>query len=200
MTDAIAHAVRTLRAGGIVGFPTETVFGLAADPTNPAAVAALFRLKGRPSSKPITLLIGPATDPNDWVYWTSHAQTLTDQLWPGPLTVVCKLRAPISPVITAGGTSLGLRMPAHPTALALLEAFGGPLAVPSANLSGQPALTSATDVRAVFGDRLPIVLDGPPCQVGQASTVISLVGTPTVLRSGAISTPTIVKLIGSTVQ
>lgn len=200
MTDPITQAVRTLKAGGVVGFPTETVFGLAADPTNAAAVAALFTLKGRPTSKPITLLIGPNTDPNDWVYWTEQAQTLTDYAWPGPLTVVCKLRARVSPVITAGGSTLGLRMPAHPTALALLNAFGGPLAVPSANLSGEPALTCATDVRATFGDRLPTVLDGPPCQVGQASTVISLVDIPTVLRSGTISTATIAKLLGTTVQ
>ena len=200
MTDPITQAVQILKNGGVVGFPTETVFGLAADPTNPAAISALFTLKGRPASKPITLLIGRNANPNDWVDWNPYAQTLSEYAWPGPLTIVCKLHAPVSPILTAGGDTLGLRMPAHPTALALLDAFGGPLAVPSANLSGEPALTTATAVRSTFGDRLPLVLDGPPCEVGQASTVLSLVQRPTVLRAGTISKATISKVLGTVVQ
>lgn len=187
MIDA---AARILRGGGLVAFPTETVYGLGADATQGRAVARIYEAKGRPSFNPLIVHVGA----RDWVDALAAPDARFDALarafWPGPLTLVMRRRAdcPVSELVSAGLPSLALRMPAHPLALALLARTGRPLAAPSANRSGTVSPTQAAHVRASLGDRVDLVLDGGPCAVGIESTVLDITGpTPTILRPGAIT-------------
>ena len=185
----LQHAVAALRAGELVGMPTETVYGLGADASNPDAVKKIFELKGRPSSHPVIVHI---SDPKHVARWAREvspaAQKLADAFWPGPLTLVLKRAASVSDVITGGQDTVAIRVPSHPVAQQLLSAFGGGVAAPSANRFGHVSPTRAEHVREEFGDELSIVLDGDDCQIGLESTIVSCVGVvPHLLRPGSIT-------------
>jgi len=184
----IERAAELLRAGELVAFPTETVYGLGADATNPAAVAKIFAAKGRPAHNPLIAHVASIEVARRYAAeWPAAAQRLAERFWPGPLTVVVRRTAAIADNVAAGGSTVGLRVPDHPAALALLRAFNGPVAGPSANRSNYVSPTSAAHVRGEFGDAVT-VLDGGPCRVGIESTVVDVTGErPRVLRPGAIT-------------
>lgn len=195
---AIEDAVRVLRAGGVVGVPTETVYGVAGDARNPEAIARLFALKGRPDGRPLPVLL-PDVDalvrlcPD----LPDAARVLGAAFWPGPLTLVVPRPPGLPDALTAGGDTLGVRVPRHPVALALLQAFGGALATPSANRHGEVSATDAESARAAFGGDLGLVLDGGASAVGVESTVIDLTqDPPRLLRAGALSAEAIEEVLG----
>jgi L-threonylcarbamoyladenylate synthase len=182
-------AVRILRSGGLVGLPTETVYGLAGDALDPGAVGRIFEVKGRPADNPLIVHLGSSAQLDLVVARpTPLADALAARFWPGPLTVVLDAAADVPAITTGGLDTVAVRVPDHPVAAALLAAFGGPLAAPSANRSGRPSSTTAQHVVAEFGDDLEVVLDGGPCPVGLESTVVDARGTePVVLREGSIT-------------
>lgn len=186
MTE-LEQAIAALKAGDIVAFPTETVYGLGADALKPQAVERIFVAKGRPADRPLTVHLGPKVRPQIWVEeWTTDAQVLADRFWPGPLTLILPKAAHVSDIVTGGLNTVGLRVPSHPLAIALLNGFGGGVAAPSANRSGTLSPTTAAHVRASLGSRVKHILDGGPCTIGLESTVLSLVGEPKILRQGAL--------------
>jgi L-threonylcarbamoyladenylate synthase len=191
-------AVVALRRGEAIGLPTETVYGLAADAGNADAVRNIFILKGRPADHPLIVHIADAEDLNDWaIAIPDSARRLAKAFWPGPLTLILKKRDGVASVVTGGQDSIGLRCPAHPIALAVLRAFGGGLAAPSANRFGHVSPTRAQHVRDEFGAAVPIVLDGGDCEVGIESTIVDLSGaTPRLLRPGRISRAELEAVIG----
>jgi L-threonylcarbamoyladenylate synthase len=195
----VTHAVEVLRAGGLVAFPTETVYGLGADASNANAVRRLFAVKGRPPSHPVIAHLGRQARLDDWaVDVTEHARALATALWPGPCTLVVR-RKPGTTVdeVTGGRDTVGLRVPDHPLALELLDAFGGALAAPSANRFGRVSPTTAAHVHADLGDDVDVVLDGGPCAVGVESTIVDCTSaTPAVLRLGGVPVETIERIIG----
>jgi L-threonylcarbamoyladenylate synthase len=195
----ITQAVTLLQSGALVAFPTETVYGLGADARQGEAVAAIYTAKGRPSFNPLIVHVADATAADRYVEWTPQAKVLAAAFWPGPLTLVLPLRAGhgLSALVTAGLTTVGIRVPAHPVAQALLRALGGPVAAPSANPSGRISPTTADHVHAGLGGRIAAVLDGGPCDVGLESTIIGFDGPRAVLlREGGISAERIEQLIG----
>ena len=217
-TDAeIAQGVTVLRAGGVVAFPTETVYGLGADALNAEAVARVFLTKGRPSTNPLIVHVtGIEMAKSLASSWPIEAELLARALWPGPLTIVVPKAAAIPASVTAGGSTVALRQPAHLVAAALLKAFGGPLVGPSANVSGHVSPTTSAHVRTEFGDRV-LVLEGGTCSVGIESTVVEILGKPPtglvaaelvagglvagglvarILRPGAISAEVIARVLG----
>ncbi|HMF82375.1 MAG TPA: L-threonylcarbamoyladenylate synthase [Acidimicrobiia bacterium] len=189
-TDAdISRAAEILQGGGLVAFPTETVYGLGADADNPAALARLYAVKGRPADHPVIVHVG---EPPQLGYWAADvpdaARRLGDAFWPGPLTVVVRRAARVRDEVTGGGDTVGVRVPAQPAALALLRAFGGGIAAPSANRFGQVSPTTADDVRADLGDDVDLVLDGGPCSVGVESTIVDCTGDELLLlRPGGVT-------------
>ena len=185
----VAEAVAALRAGQVIGLPTETVYGLAGDAANTEAVARIFALKRRPPDHPLIVHLGDAAQLDDWARVVPEsARRLARRFWPGPLTLVLPRAARVSDAVTGGQDTVALRMPAHPLARAVLTAFGGALAAPSANRFGRISPTRAEHVRAEFGDAVPCVLDGGPCTVGIESTIVDLsTGAPRILRPGAIT-------------
>jgi len=185
----LTHAVLRLREGRLVAFPTETVYGLAADARNPAAVRRVFDLKQRPARNPLIVHVPDVATAKTLVsVWPAAADALAREFWPGPLTLVLPRSLNVHDVITAGGDTVAIRCPDHPLALALLRAFGGPLVGPSANPSGSVSPTRAEHVAAAFTPLQVLVLDGGPCRVGIESTVLSLAHSPPrILRQGAIS-------------
>ena len=188
MSEIVDQAVRILRRGGVVAFPTETVYGLGADATNADAVARVFQIKGRPSTNP--LIVHVADEQIARRYATEFpiaATKLVARFWPGPLTIVLPKAPAIVSSVTAGLDTVGLRAPNHPLALALLRAFDGPLAGPSANKSTRVSPTTAQHVRDELGDAADLIMDGGPCLVGIESTVLSLVDRPMILRRGAVT-------------
>ena len=196
----LEQAIAALRAGEIVAFPTETVYGLGADALKPQAVARIFAAKGRPADRPLTVHLGPTVRPETWVAeWTADAQALADAFWPGPLTLILPKAAHVSDIVTGGLDTVGLRVPSHPLAMALLDGFGGGVAAPSANRSGTLSPTTAAHVRASLGSRVKHVLDGGPCTIGLESTVLSLVDAPRILRQGALRAQDISDVIGKPV-
>ena len=197
MIDAvIAKAVALLRAGQVVALPTETVYGLGADALNPAAVARIFALKGRPADHPLIVHLPPDEPLEQWAADVPPtARALAQAFWPGPLTMILARGARVPRAVTGGQDTVALRVPDHPVALALLRAFGSGIAAPSANRFGHLSPTTAAHVRDEFGDALPLVLDGGPCRVGIESTIVDLTrGTPVVLRPGAISAADIARV------
>lgn len=184
----IAAAVAALRAGELVAFPTETVYGLGADARNPVALHKVFALKGRPADHPLILHLHSAADLDQWVAEVPPmARQLAARFWPGPLTLVLPKAATVSTVLTGGQDSVAIRVPSHPVARALLAAFGSGLAAPSANRYGRVSPTRAAHVRDEFPAGLR-VLEGGDCEVGLESTIVSLLGDqPILLRPGAIS-------------
>ncbi|GAU71344.1 L-threonylcarbamoyladenylate synthase [Streptomyces sp. NBRC 110611] len=173
-----------LRAGGLVAFPTETVYGLGADAEDPAAVSLIFQVKGRPPSHPLIVHIGSAEYLDDWVQDVpATARLLAERFWPGPLTLVLRRGRRVPLEATGGLETVAVRVPDHPVALALLAAFGGGVTAPSANRFGQVSPTTANDVRAGLGDAVDFVLDGGPCEVGVESTIVDATGEiPTILN------------------
>jgi L-threonylcarbamoyladenylate synthase len=195
---AIERAAETLRSGGLVAFPTETVYGLGADATNPQAVRKIFAAKGRPSTNPLIVHVHNTDAARRYVtHWPDSAQKLADAFWPGPLTLVLPKTDVIAPEVTAGLPSVGLRVPNHPLALALLRAFDGPVAAPSANRSNRISPTTADHVLSDLGDSVEIILDGGPCMRGIESTVLNLTTEiPTILRAGDVGQWQIENVIG----
>lgn len=199
--ELVAKAADVLRAGGLVAFPTETVYGLGADATNEAAVAKVFAVKGRPATNPLIVHVADARAAGWYAaVWPEKAERLAKAFWPGPLTIVLPRRTdmpkPIVPIVTAGLASVGLRCPDHPLAYALLMGSDLPLAAPSANRSNRVSPTTAQHVRDELGDDVDMILDGGPCRVGIESTVIDLSGPPAILRPGGISRERIEDIIG----
>ena len=188
--SAIRDAARILARGGLVAFPTETVYGLGADATNGAAVAAIFAAKGRPRFNPLIVHLARAEDAALHADLPSAAQALATRFWPGPLTLVAPRRAgtPLSELVSAGLDTVALRVPGHPVAQALLRAAGLPVAAPSANLSGRISATAAAHVAEGLGGHVDLVLDGGAAPLGIESTVIGFDGDALVLlRPGAIA-------------
>lgn len=185
---AIAAAADTLRAGGLVAFPTETVYGLGADAFNERAVAEVFKLKGRPTNNPLIVHVADEAMAERVVKaWPPEARELARRFWPGPLTIVLPKAHGVPSAVTGGGPNVAVRCPDHPVALELIRAFGGPIVGPSANPSGKVSPTTAAHVRESFPGVDLMVLDGGACRAGIESTVLSLAeDEPTVLRLGAI--------------
>lgn len=200
----IAGAVSRLRAGGLVAFPTETVYGLGADARSDAAVARVFSVKRRPPANPLIVHTADEAGARELAAgWSEQAAALARAFWPGPLTLVLPRRAgAVADAAAAGGPTVALRVPDHPVALALLRAFGGPLVGPSANPSGYVSPTRAEHVRAHFDADEVLTLDGGPCRAGIESTVVWLCGTgrPRVLRSGVIGPGQIAAALGAPVD
>jgi L-threonylcarbamoyladenylate synthase len=198
-TDAdIALAAEALRRGGLVAFPTETVYGLGADADNPTALARLYAIKRRPGEHPVIVHVG---EPSRLVEWAAHvpaaARLLGDALWPGPLTLVVRRAARVLDEVTGGGDTVGVRVPDQPVALALLGAFGGGIAAPSANRFGHVSPTTARDVRADLGDDVDLVLDDGPCTVGVESTIVDCTGNdPVILRPGGVTRERLQQVLG----
>ncbi|MBS3747191.1 MAG: threonylcarbamoyl-AMP synthase [Wenzhouxiangellaceae bacterium] len=187
--EDLERAADLLRAGQLVAFPTETVYGLGADAANPEAVADIFRAKGRPADHPVIVHLPAAEALAHWARDVSaSAQRLADMFWPGPLTLVLKRAEGVSDAITGGQDTVGLRVPGNPTALALLQAFGGAVAAPSANRFGHVSPTTAEHVIEEFSTgEVAAVVDGGPCAVGVESTIVDLSGSsPRLLRPGMI--------------
>jgi L-threonylcarbamoyladenylate synthase len=182
------QAVQLLRDGGVVAFPTDTVYGVGVDPFQPQAVRKLYRIKGRPEDKPIAILVGSIEDVARVAQTPSRTfSRLADRFWPGGLTLIVETRE-LPPEITAGGSTVGVRMPDHPLTLELLRGFGGPIATTSANRSGEHSATSAEEVGAQLGDRVNLIVDGGDTITKVASTVLDLsVSPPKILRHGGIS-------------
>ncbi|HUF87077.1 MAG TPA: L-threonylcarbamoyladenylate synthase [Thermohalobaculum sp.] len=185
----IARAAGLLRAGRLVAFPTETVYGLGADAGDGRAVAGIFAAKGRPRFNPLIVHVTDLAAAARLVVLPAPARRLAEAFWPGPLTLVAPMRdgAGVAGLVTAGLPTLAVRVPAHPLAQALLAAFGGPVAAPSANRSGQLSPTTAAHVIAALGGRIAAVLDGGPCPVGLESSIIGFAGERAVLlRPGGL--------------
>lgn len=195
---ALAAAVQALRGGGLVAFPTETVYGLGADARSPDAVARIFAAKGRPSDHPLIVHLGSAEQLDDWaVDVPDAARRLADAFWPGPLALLLRRAAGVPDAVTGGLETVGLRVPGHPVALALLRAFGGGIAAPSANRYGRVSPTCADHVRAELGERVDVVLDGGRCGVGVESTIVDVSGAvPRILRPGAVTAADLERVLG----
>jgi L-threonylcarbamoyladenylate synthase len=194
----IEQAVSILRRGGVVAFPTETVYGLGADATNAPAVRKVFAVKGRPATNPVIVHVADVNVAQRFAAsWPESAQKLTTKFWPGPLTIVLPKVDVIATAVTAGKKTVALRCPDHPLTLELLRAFDGPLIGPSANRSSRVSPTTAQHVADELGAKIDMVLDGGPCKVGIESTVVDLsVSPPMVLRPGTISRYQIEAVIG----
>ncbi len=200
--NLIAKAVALLRAGELVAFPTETVYGLGADASNANAVAKIFAAKGRPADHPLIVHIPDASHLARWARDVPHtAHTLAVMYWPGPLTLILKKQATVPDAVTGGQDTVGLRVPRHPLALQLLKEFNGGIAAPSANRFGRISPTVAEHVREELGDAVSLILDGGPCNVGIESTIVDLSrGQPVVLRPGAITAQQIAAILDMEVK
>ena len=185
----VSYAAALLRSGGIVAFPTETVYGLGADATCATAVGRVFAAKGRPATNPLIVHVADAGLARRWTTaWPEAAERLAKAFWPGPLTMILPAAPELAPGVLAGGTTVGVRVPAHPLAIALLAECCLPIAAPSANRSNELSPTTADAVRESLGGAVDYVLDGGPCRVGIESTVVDLTTDPVrVLRPGMIS-------------
>ncbi|MFN0019738.1 MAG: L-threonylcarbamoyladenylate synthase [Pirellulaceae bacterium] len=188
-TREIQEAAAILRSGGLVAFPTETVYGLGADADNETAVRSIFVAKGRPADHPVIVHLADLSQVFDWTTdFPELARRLAEKFWPGPLTLILKRSPRAKDVVTGGLSTVGLRVPSHPVAQALLREFGGAIAAPSANRFGRVSPTRVQHVQAEFGDALPLILDGGKCDVGLESTIVDFSGSePVILRPGAIS-------------
>ncbi len=186
--EATAEAARVLIAGGLVAFPTETVYGLGADATNGEAIARLYDAKGRPAFNPLIAHVPDVPAAKELVTFDDAAAALATAFWPGPLTLVLPKAAtcPAAELVSAGLDTLAVRMPNHPVARAILKSFGGTIAAPSANRSGHVSPTTAAHVLADLGGRINFIVDGGPTPVGVESTIVACLGEPMLLRSGGL--------------
>jgi L-threonylcarbamoyladenylate synthase len=200
--DAIARAADLLRAGALVALPTETVYGLGADAANPDAVRQIYAAKGRPADHPLIVHLAEADQLVDWASEIPReAIALARAFWPGPLTMILKKDPDVNDLVSGGQNTLGLRVPDHPVALALLRAFGGGIAAPSANRFGRISPTTARHVEDELGDAVAMILDGGACDVGIESTILDLSrNEPVILRPGMIGRDAIAAVIGRPVR
>lgn len=200
--NGVRVAAEILQAGGLVALPTETVYGLAADAENGAAVAAIFAAKGRPANQPVIIHVLPEQAVRYAKRWPERAALLADAFWPGPLTLVVPRSDRALPVATGGLQSVGLRCPAHPVTAAVIRAVDRGLAAPSANRYGHVSPTSGAHVLSDLDGRIDAVLDAGPCEVGLESTIVELLpGEPaTLLRRGGIAVDAIEEVLGSTMR
>jgi len=196
--DAIEAGARCLAAGGLVAFPTETVYGLGADARNGEAIARLYAAKGRPSFNPLIAHAADIANARRVGVFTAAAEKLAAAFWPGPLTLVLAKQPDcnVADLALAGLDSVAVRVPQHPVARALLKAFGGPVVAPSANRSGHVSPTSASHVLADLRGRIDLIIDAGPCTVGVESTIVSCMERPTLLRPGGIPREAIEKVLG----
>jgi L-threonylcarbamoyladenylate synthase len=196
--QGIVEAVGTLQRGGLTAFPTETVYGLGADVRNPLAVRRIFAVKGRPLGHPLIIHIAEGADLDRWARKVPGvALRLAQRFWPGPLTLILKRHPEVLDIVTGGQDTVGLRCPAHPAALTLLQAFGEGVVAPSANRFGRLSPTCAADVVAELGDAVDCIIDGGSCQIGIESTILDLSGeTPRILRPGAVTTLALAEVLG----
>lgn len=195
----ISQAVDALRRGEVIGLPTETVYGLAADASNPEAVKRIFELKGRPADHPVIVHLASADELAAWaVDVPEAAHRLAAAFWPGPLTLILRKAAHVLDLVTGGQDTVGIRVPRHPVAQEVLRAFGGALAAPSANRFGRVSPTRRAHVLAEFGDALPIVLEGGDCEVGLESTIVDLSreGDARILRPGVLGRAALESILG----
>jgi L-threonylcarbamoyladenylate synthase len=200
VTD-VARGAEILRAGGLVAFPTETVYGLGADASSAAAVARLYSVKGRPARHPVIVHFSEAARAFEWASEVPDAaRTLAGAFWPGPLTMVLRRSPRAGDFVTGAQDSVGLRVPSHPVAQSLLRAFGAGVAAPSANRFGQVSPTTAAHVRADLGSDVDLVLEGGGAEVGIESTIVDLSrGIPTLLRPGHITRAALESVLGAPV-
>jgi L-threonylcarbamoyladenylate synthase len=196
--ETIQQAAVIIRRGGIVAFPTETVYGLGADAFHPLAVARVFEVKRRPYFDPLIVHVANPRDMKKLAKEIpTNAKRLTEKFWPGPLTVVLLKEEKIPDIVTAGLATVAIRMPNHPMALSLIKESKCPIAAPSANPFGYLSPTTAEHVREQLGDQVDLILDGGPCPVGVESTIISFLGeSPRLLRAGGVSLEEIESIIG----
>jgi L-threonylcarbamoyladenylate synthase len=197
---AVAAAARTLAEGGLVAFPTETVYGLGADATNPAAVARIYQAKGRPAFNPLIAHVGDIAAARKIARFDAPATALAEAFWPGPLTLVLPKTqgCAVADLATAGLDTVAIRIPAHPVARDILRAFGGPVVAPSANLSGHVSPTTATHVQSDLAGRIELIVDGGPVAVGVESTVVGCFDAPMLLRPGGVPRAEIERVLGRT--
>lgn len=195
----ILKAVEYLRQGELVAFSTETVYGLGADASNEAAINKLYVTKGRPDKHPVIVHLADIEQINNWCRdIPDYALAIANRFWPGPLTLIAKKKAHVSMNITGGQDTVGIRIPAHPIAQALLKTFGGGIAAPSANKYGRVSSTCAEHVKEEFGDEVKMILDGGKCLIGIESTIVDVTGTsPRILRPGFISEGDLLDVIGN---
>jgi L-threonylcarbamoyladenylate synthase len=195
---AVAEAGRCLAEGGLVAFPTETVYGLGADATNPAAIARLYQAKGRPAFNPLIAHVGDLAAALRIGRFDAQATALANAFWPGPLTLVLPKSADcaVAELATAGLDTIAIRVPAHPAALAILRAFGGPVVAPSANLSGHVSPTTAAHVQGDLAGRIDLIVDGGPVAVGVESTIVGCFDQPMLLRPGGLPRQAIERVLG----
>ena len=198
----MASAARVIRRGGVVAFPTETVYGLGADALNGGAVKGIYAAKGRPRDNPMIVHIADFDDLfllSDCV--PEAALKAAKHFWPGPLTIVVRKAACVPSETTGGLGTVAVRMPSHPVALALIRAAGTPIAAPSANLSGRPSPTSASHVLSDLGGRIPVILDGGETDIGLESTVVDFTGAkPVILRPGKVTSEMLSEAVGVAVS
>jgi L-threonylcarbamoyladenylate synthase len=187
--EALARAAEVLRSGGLVAFPTETVYGLGADAANTDAIKKIYAAKGRPRNHPLIVHLGSASEVSDWAIDVPlAAERLAKRFWPGALTLIFKRALHVNDLVTGGQHTIALRVPSHPVAQALLASFGRGIAAPSANRYGRVSATRAEHVRTEFGSAVDCVLDGGACDLGIESTIVDVSGTqPALLRPGSIS-------------
>ena len=197
--EALRKAAALLSEGQLVSFPTETVYGLGADARDDRAVARIFEAKGRPSFNPLIVHVAGVEAAQVYGRWSPTAQRLADAFWPGALTLVLPLAQGhgLSSLVTAGLTSVGLRVPDQPVARALLDACGGPVAAPSANPSGRISPTTAAHVADGLGSAVSAIVDGGACRIGLESTIVGLTGAPVLLRPGGIPAEEIEDVLGT---
>jgi L-threonylcarbamoyladenylate synthase len=195
---AVAAAAHSLAEGGLVAFPTETVYGLGADATNPQAIALLYQAKGRPAFNPLIAHIGDLGAARRIARFDAQATALAEAFWPGPLTLVLpKTRdCSVAELATAGLDTVAIRVPAHPVARAILRAFGGPVVAPSANLSGHVSPTTAAHVQSDLAGRIDLIVDGGAVAVGVESTIVGCFETPMLLRPGGLPRGEIERVLG----
>lgn len=188
MSPEVRRAAEILRAGGLVAFPTETVYGLGADASSGKAMARLYRVKGRPADHPVIVHFASAAEAFKWGEATRQAKSLAERFWPGPLTLILKRSPMAKDFVTGGQPSVGVRVPSHPVARDLLKEFGKPIAAPSANRFGRVSPTTAAHVREDLGGDVDLVLEGGPSEVGIESTIVDLSSDEAViLRPGKVS-------------
>ena len=195
---AVASAARSLREGGLVAFPTETVYGLGADATNPAAIARLYQAKGRPAFNPLIAHVGDLAAAREIGRFDAAALRLAEAFWPGPLTLVLPKtgHCAVADLATAGLDTVAIRIPAHPVARDILRIFGRPVVAPSANLSGHVSPTTAAHVKSDLEGRIDLIVDGGAVAVGVESTIVGIFDQPMLLRPGGLPRADIERLLG----
>jgi L-threonylcarbamoyladenylate synthase len=195
---AVAEAARALGAGGLVAFPTETVYGLGADATNPAAVARLYQAKGRPAFNPLISHVADLVAAEKIGCFDAQATALARAFWPGPLTLVLPMTqsCAVAELATAGLDTIAIRVPSHPLARAILHTFGKPVVAPSANISGHVSPTTAAHVRSDLDGRIDLIVDGGPVEVGVESTIVGCFEAPMLLRPGGLPREEIERVLG----